>query len=223
MSTMDQLEAERRAMTAWLRQVTADPAAAPVLRGLSAAWERDDTAGWDAALAEIRRLWTLRPDATRYATLHARLTEVAPEWAAAIDAGDGARPTGEAALRAWRWRQAQTWFDEVVGGVDTGGARPARRAGPRPDPPAAPANWSSPRPGWRWRWRLDDRRKAALADWTAALRKIGKGTGQDAPRTGRPPPSGRWRRRSTPSRSGSCRSTGRWSSSPGAARRSSTW
>ena len=28
---------------------------------------------------------------------------------------------------------------------------------------------------------LDDRRRAALADWTTALRKIGKGTGRDAP------------------------------------------
>ena len=111
-STMDRLAAERDAMTAWLRQVTADPAAAPVLRVLSAAWAAEDDLGWDACVAEIRRLWTIRPDATRYAALHARLSAVSPQWAAAFDRGE-APAGGEEALRAWRWRQAQTWFDEL--------------------------------------------------------------------------------------------------------------
>ncbi|HEU4424450.1 MAG TPA: AAA domain-containing protein, partial [Pilimelia sp.] len=174
----DQIEAERRAMADWLRQATAEPAASPVLRGLAAAWERDDLEGWDAALAEIRRLWTLRPDATRYATLQARLSEVAPEWAAVIAAGQGPA-TGEAALRAWRWRQAQTWFDEVTGGLDTAvlGRRVERsreQIRRRTGDLVISSAWLEVAR------RLDDRRKAALADWTAALRKIGKGTGKSA-------------------------------------------
>jgi very-short-patch-repair endonuclease len=149
-----------------------------VLRTLAAAWERNDHAGWDAALAEIRRLWTLRADATRYATLHARLSESAPEWAAAIAAGDGPA-TGEAALRAWRWRQAQTWFDEHVTAVDTAAlGRRVERAREqirrRTGELVVASAWLEVAR------RLDDRRKAALADWTAALRKIGKGTGKSA-------------------------------------------
>jgi very-short-patch-repair endonuclease len=174
---VDQIEAERRAMADWLRQVTTDPLASPVLRGLSAAWEREDTEAWDAALAEIRRLWTLRADATRYATLHARLSEVAPEWAAVIAVGDGPA-TGEAALRAWRWRQAQTWFDDVAGADTTALGRRIERAREQIHRRTRELVIAS---AWlEVALRLDDRRKAALADWTAALRKIGKGTGKSA-------------------------------------------
>jgi hypothetical protein len=178
-STMDRLAAERAAMTAWLRQVTADPAAAPVLRVLAAAWTAEDDLGWDAGVAELRRLWTIRPDATRYAGLHARLAAVAPQWAAAFDRGEPGVVVGEDALRAWRWRQAQTWFERMVGGVDTGDlARRLERARDQVRRLTADLVVAS---AWlEVALTLDDRRKAALADWTAALRKIGKGTGKTA-------------------------------------------
>ncbi|HEY6597596.1 MAG TPA: AAA domain-containing protein, partial [Asanoa sp.] len=176
--TVDRLEAERNAMTAWLRQVTAEPGAAPVLRRLSAAWSADDPVAWDAGVAEIRRLWTVRPDAARYAALHARLSAVAPQWAAAFDRGE-APAGGEEALRAWRWRQAQTWFDAVVGGVD--GADLGRRLERARDQVRRLTGDLVVSSAWlEVALMLDDRRKAALADWTAALRKIGKGTGKTA-------------------------------------------
>ncbi|MGN9910533.1 AAA domain-containing protein [Phytohabitans sp. LJ34] len=171
----DRLEAERTAMAEWLRRFAPE---APQIQALAAAWERDDLAGWDAALAEIRRLWTLRPDATRYAVLHARLAAVAPQWAAAIDTGAGDFDGG-AALRAWQWRQAQTWFDEVIGDVD--GADLGRRLERARDQIRRLTGDLVVTSAWlEVALALDDRRKAALADWTAALRKIGKGTGKSA-------------------------------------------
>ena len=171
----DRLESERAAMAEWLRRFAPE---APQIQALAAAWERDDLAGWDAALAEIRRLWTLRPDATRYTALHARLAAVAPQWAAAIDTG-AAEFDGGAALRAWQWRQAQTWFDEVVGDVD--GADLGRRLERARDQIRRLTGDLVVTSAWlEVALALDDRRKAALADWTAALRKIGKGTGKSA-------------------------------------------
>jgi very-short-patch-repair endonuclease len=200
----------------------------------------DDFTAWDAARAEIRRLWALRPHAERFAALHARLVAVTPGWAAMVAAGDpfGRRrpqpPPGEGsaataatggyraprvadddhrrsepgpissgsatghiggaadnpseqaerteaqrALRAWRWRQAQTWFDETVGVVDTAAlGRRIERARDRIQRLTGELVVAS---AWlEVALVLDDRRRAALADWTAALRKIGKGTGKTA-------------------------------------------
>ncbi|MGA5304003.1 AAA domain-containing protein [Nucisporomicrobium flavum] len=144
---------------------------------LAAAWRTLD--GWDEALAETQRLLALRPDVTRYGQLRDRLAAVAPEWAAQIEAGAVPAVSGTACLQAWRWRQAQTWFDLVVGSVDPavlsrraeqGRERIRRLTG---DLVVASA-WLEVAKA------LDDRRRAALADWTTALRKIGKGTGRSA-------------------------------------------
>lgn len=171
----DQLAAQRAALADWLHRVAADPAAAPVLRRLAVAWEADDAAGWDAAVAEVRRLWALRPDAERFVALHARLAAVTPAWAAS-----GSMPVdGDAALRAWRWRQAQTWFDETIAAVDTVAlGRRVERTRDRIQRLTGELVVAS---AWlEVALVLDDRRRAALADWTAALRKIGKGTGRSA-------------------------------------------
>ena len=173
--TADRLDGERAAMAGWLRRFAHD---SPQLQALAAAWDRDDLAGWDATLAEVRRLWTLRPDATRYAALHARLATVAPQWAAEVDGG-AADFDGGGALRAWQWRQAQTWFDEVVGDVD--GADLGRRLERARDQIRRLTADLVVTSAWlEVALSLDDRRKAALADWTASLRKIGKGTGKSA-------------------------------------------
>ncbi|HET8662225.1 MAG TPA: DNA helicase, partial [Micromonosporaceae bacterium] len=178
---VDRLDAEDAAMTAWLERTAADPLASPVVRRLAAAWREGDLPGWDAALAENARLWTIRPDATRYAALHARLAPVCPQWAALVDAGDPAvlPERGEDALRAWSWRQAQTWFDEVAGTTDP--AALARRVERCREQIRRRTHELVVTSAWlEVALTLDDRKKAALADWTAALRKIGKGTGKSA-------------------------------------------
>ena len=172
----DRLTTERQALAAWIDQVAAS---SPALGELAAAWHSGDLTEWDDALAEIRRLWTVRPQALRFAELAARLRLVAPQWTVEIEDGEALPDTGETALRAWRWRQAQTWFDETVGAVDTAAlGRKVERCRDRiqqltRDLVVTLAWLSVAR-------SLDDRKKAALSDWTAALRKIGKGTGKSA-------------------------------------------
>lgn len=180
----DRLLAEREAMAGWIATLEVDEAggstvAAGPLAALAAAWREDDLAGWDAALAEIRRLWTVRADAMRFAELAARLAPAAPVWTGLIEAGTAVPDSGEHAHRAWRWRQAQTWFDDVVGQVDT--AALGRRVERCRDQIRSLVGELVVTAAWLGVARsLDDRKKAALADWTAALRKIGKGTGKTA-------------------------------------------
>ncbi|GIF60406.1 AAA domain-containing protein [Asanoa iriomotensis] len=178
--TVDRIEADQRAMTGWLARATAAPGAPPVIRALAAAWSAEDAVAWNGALAEIRRLWTVKPDATRYAALHARLAAVAPQWAGAYDRGEPP-VDGAAAVRAWGWRQAQTWFDEVAGTHGVGDDELGRRLERARDQERRLTGELVVGSAWLEVARtLDDRRKAALADWAAALRKIGKGTGKTA-------------------------------------------
>jgi very-short-patch-repair endonuclease len=172
----DRLTAEREAMAGWVDQVAAS---SPTLGELAAAWHSGDLTDWDDALAEIRRLWTVRPEALRFAELTARLRLVAPQWTVEIENADALPDGGETAMRAWRWRQAQTWFDETVGAVDTAAlGRKVERCRDRIQHLTRDLVVTS---AWLSVARtLDDRKKAALSDWTAALRKIGKGTGKSA-------------------------------------------
>ncbi|HYN97950.1 MAG TPA: AAA domain-containing protein, partial [Pilimelia sp.] len=124
------------------------------------------------------RLAALAPAALRYVALRDRLAGAAPRWAALVDAGE-VTGTGADCLRRWRWRRAQTWFDEVAGAVDAAALNrrvEAAREGIRrlTHELVVSAAWLAVARA------LDDRRRAALADWTAALRKIGKGTGKSA-------------------------------------------
>jgi very-short-patch-repair endonuclease len=175
----DQIAGQLAALDRWIDQVAAQGVASPAVAPLAAAWRDGDTADWDAALVEIRRLWTVRPEAQRFAELSNRLLPVAPQWTARIASGEALPADSETALLAWKWRQAQTWFDETVGSIDTGAlGRRMERCRERihqltQDLVVASAWLSVAR-------TLDDRKKAALADWTAALRKIGKGTGKSA-------------------------------------------
>lgn len=174
----DRLDGQRGALAQWLARYAADPAASPALRELAAAWQAEDLGAWDAALAEVGRLWTIRDDAVRFAALHARLAPVAPLWAAEIEAGR-LPADGATAVRAWHWRQAQTWFDETVGTADT--AALGRRVERSREQIRRLTRDLVVTSAWlEVALTLDDRKKAALADWTAALRKIGKGTGKSA-------------------------------------------
>ncbi|MFG1608755.1 AAA domain-containing protein [Actinoplanes sp. NPDC049265] len=135
--------------------------------------------GWDEAVAETRRLRGLRPAVEQYILLRNRLAGAAPEWADMIEAGEVPAVSGDACLRAWAWRRAQTWFDEVAGSVDP--AVLGRRVEVARERIRGLTGELVVASAWLEVSRaLDDRRRAALADWTTALRKIGKGTGRTA-------------------------------------------
>ncbi|WP_250000956.1 AAA domain-containing protein [Actinoplanes sp. M2I2] len=144
---------------------------------LAKAWATLD--GWDDEVAEVRRLSGLRPQAEELRDKLGRLAAVAPEWAAQIEAGRVPPVSGKACLAAWQWRRAQTWFDDVIGSVDP--AVLAKRVESARDKIRRRTSELVVASAWLEVSRsLDDRRRAALADWTTALRKIGKGTGRTA-------------------------------------------
>jgi arginase family enzyme/very-short-patch-repair endonuclease len=144
---------------------------------LANAWQTLD--GWDEAIAEVRRLTALRADVARHLELGTRLAAVTPQWAAAIDAGGVPAVSGKACLDAWEWRRAQSWFDDVIGTVDP--AVLAKRVESAREKIRRRTAELVVASAWLEVSRsLDDRRRAALADWTTALRKIGKGTGRTA-------------------------------------------
>ncbi|MDY7085611.1 MAG: AAA domain-containing protein [Actinomycetota bacterium] len=144
---------------------------------LAKAWETLE--GWDDELAEVRRLSQLRPAAEDFRDKLGKLAVEAPEWAARIESGQVPAVSGQACLDAWQWRRTQTWFDEVIGSVDP--AVLAKRVENARDKIRRRTAELVVASAWLEVSRsLDDRRRAALADWTTALRKIGKGTGRNA-------------------------------------------
>ncbi|MEH0980889.1 AAA domain-containing protein [Micromonospora sp. CPCC 205556] len=177
----DRLVAAERDLAAALQAGMSGTDASELWRLLDLSRQSADLDRWDSYLDEVRRLAALRPDAQRFRELSARLREAAPAWAASID--DGTAPTltdnGMDCLHRWQWRQAQTWFDTVVGSVDPValGRRVEQireRIRRLTQELVVASSWLEVSKA------LDDRRRAALADWTTALRKIGKGTGKNA-------------------------------------------
>ncbi|MFU8870412.1 AAA domain-containing protein [Micromonospora sp. SL4-19] len=177
----DQLVADERDLGALLQQGMSSADASELWRLLDQSRQRADVAGWDGVLDEVRRLAGLRPDAQRFTELAERLRPAAPTWTAQIDAGTAAAlaGTGGDCLHRWQWRRAQTWFGTVVGSVDP--VALGRRVEQTRDRIRRLTQELVVASSWlEVSKALDDRRRAALADWTTALRKIGKGTGKNA-------------------------------------------
>ncbi|MCI4064495.1 AAA domain-containing protein [Micromonospora sp. R77] len=177
----DQLVTAERELAAAIEAGMSGTEASELWRLLDVSRRRADLDGWDACLDEVRRLAALRPDAERFRDLSARLRDAAPGWTATIDDGTAPALAGSGAdcLHRWQWRQAQTWFDTVVGSVDPVALgrrieQTRERIRRLTQELVVASSWLEVSKA------LDDRRRAALADWTTALRKIGKGTGKNA-------------------------------------------
>ncbi|MFY1598359.1 AAA domain-containing protein [Micromonospora sp. WMMD737] len=177
----DRLVADERALGTLLQEGMSHTDASELWRLLDQSRQRADLEGWDGILDEVRRLAALRPDAQRFAQLTERLRPVAPGWTAQIEDGTAVAigGTGADCPHRWQWRRAQTWFDAVVGSVDPVALgrrieQTRERIRRLTQELVVASSWLEVSKA------LDDRRRAALADWTTALRKIGKGTGKNA-------------------------------------------
>ncbi|GGR73265.1 hypothetical protein GCM10010169_16600 [Micromonospora fulviviridis] len=177
----DRLVTDEQNLGALLQHGMSNAEASELWRLLDQSRQRADVEGWDGLLDEVRRLAGLRPDAQRFVELAERLRQAAPAWTAQIDAGEASAlaGTGGECLHRWQWRRAQTWFDAVVGSVDP--VALGRRVEQTRDRIRRLTQELVVASSWlEVSLALDDRRRAALADWTTALRKIGKGTGKNA-------------------------------------------
>ncbi|MFG2058587.1 AAA domain-containing protein [Micromonospora sp. NPDC048930] len=179
--THDRLAAEERELGVVLQVGMSTSDASELWRLLDQSRQQADLPGWDGILDEVRRLAGLRPDAQRFTQLIERLRPAAPAWTAQIDEGTATAiaGTGGDCLHRWQWRRTQTWFDTVVGSIDP--LALGRRVEQTRDRIRRLTQELVVASSWlEVSKALDDRRRAALADWTTALRKIGKGTGKNA-------------------------------------------
>jgi very-short-patch-repair endonuclease len=169
-----------------LRKYLADGAAQPqasylwraLLEALTAsAWER-----WGQVVDEVRRISGLTGKVALFDSLAGRLATVAPLWASRITESTGDQtatgPTGTA-LRAWEWRQADTWLRAITSADDPAVLQlqleaKLRSAGRVTAELAAESAWLEVAD------RLTDSERRALAAWVHALRKVGKGAGKYA-------------------------------------------
>ncbi|WP_242606569.1 AAA domain-containing protein [Protofrankia symbiont of Coriaria ruscifolia] len=146
--------------------------------------DRRDFPAWTAACDEIGRLTDLRPALDRRDALAERLAAAAPQWTVKIiDSGGNAAVCGSASdlPELWRWRQAQTWLDALLGRGDVAVLQrqvAETTAGVRRL--VLDVAVRSARLGMKTNLREDQRR--ALMGWLQALARIGKGTGKFARR-----------------------------------------
>jgi very-short-patch-repair endonuclease len=176
-------------LTSWLdmvRNYLADSASRPQASGLwqslletfdGSAWER-----WGRILEEARRIGDLTSEVVRLDELTRRLAEAAPVWTSRIATSRGDEAvTGPAAtaLRAWEWRQAETWIRGITGADDPATLQRQLESKLRAAATAT-ANLASESAWLAVAERLTDAERRALTAWAQALRKVGKGTGKYA-------------------------------------------
>ena len=142
-----------------------------------ACWEQ-----WGQTANEVRRVTSLTADVARFDALAGRLRVAAPAWARKIwasAAGDQTVGTASTALRAWEWRQAETWLRAIVSADDPAVLQRQlesrlRSAATLTAELAAASAWLA------LATRLTDAERRALTAWVLSVRKIGKGTGKYA-------------------------------------------
>jgi very-short-patch-repair endonuclease len=143
----------------------------------TSAWDQ-----WDRIVDEVQRVGGLASDVARLDDLTRRLDEVAPVWTARIVVSRGHEAVaGPAvpALRAWEWRQADTWLSAITGADDPATLQRQLEAKLRAAATAT-ADLASESAWLALAERLTDGERRALTAWAQALRKVGKGTGKHA-------------------------------------------
>ena len=169
-----------------IRQHLADGASHPQASGLwrplldafdASAWDQ-----WGRIIEEVRRVGALTSDVACLDGLTGRLAEMAPVWTSRIVVSRGdeavAGPAATA-LRAWEWRQADTWLSAITGADDP--ATLQRQLEGKLRTVAAATTDLAAESAWlALAERLTDAERRALTAWAQALRKVGKGTGKYA-------------------------------------------
>ncbi len=179
-------EKELTAQLGTVRKHLADGASHPQASGLwrsflsafdASAWDQ-----WGRIIDEVRRIRALSGDVARLDELTRRLAVAAPVWTSRIVAsrGDEAQAgPAAAALRAWQWRQGDTWLSAITGADDPATLQ-RQLEGKLHAAATATADLASQSAWLAVAERLTDAERRALTAWAQALRKVGKGTGKYA-------------------------------------------
>ena len=174
-----EIDRELRALAERLAHQSSELGASHLWQGLADALGDSRENTWDELRTEAARLVALRPLALRRKELLEKLALAAPTFADRVAASpDSVDPATY--LEGWRWRQVEVWFEELDRGPEPAQlqadleqlAKDRRRVTSQLVSARAWAGVSQ---------SLDDRRRKALAAFTTANVKLGKGTGKYAP------------------------------------------
>jgi very-short-patch-repair endonuclease len=176
------LRQEHAALEARLEEAAAADLASTLWGALRDLLARTDAQGWTTALVEAQRLTALRPAISHREELASRLAAAAPLWAAVIVTESGAQDTcgvPEDLGQLWRWRQAQTWFEDLMGHGDVATLQ-RRTAEAAAQVRRLVAELGARSARLAVKEHLTDAQRRALLGWLTALKRKGKGTGKYA-------------------------------------------
>lgn len=159
--------------------------ASPLWSSLLSALRLESTSGWESAQQEIHRLELLKPSVARRETLSNSIAAAgAPRWCQAIlDSQGDAEVTGDPTTFELTWARsaARTWLDDLhtQSNVSSLMSRSHEVADELRRTILEAANLSA---RIELKANLKDSRRRALDTWLTAIRRVGKGTGKNAPR-----------------------------------------
>ncbi len=97
----------------YLRRNGSEAETSPHWVQLADAFDGRDADAWDAVRADVASLEEVAPRARRLVELRDRLHESTPLWCERILVNSDAANDPALVVDAWRWRQMQTWLDEI--------------------------------------------------------------------------------------------------------------
>lgn len=167
-----------------LAQHTAEDGASALWGRLLSALQNRSIGDWDAALLETARLSELRVALERRNALEHRLSSGgAPRWARRIveSAGDASLNEPDELAALWTASAARTWLAQLHLETDVA-ALMARAHESSVALQAAILAMASISARLQLKRNTKDRHRRALETWLTAIRRVGKGTGKNAPR-----------------------------------------
>lgn len=172
------------ALTQKLHDQTESSHPSPLWREALSHLEAGDASGWDTTLTEAARLRRIRTMHRSAEDLLGRISVTAPQWAAQIRESRAATTVVESheqATDSWAYAQARTWLKGLHAAVDVESLmQRSHDVSERLTQTITETATASAR--FRLKESLRDSQRRALDTWLTAVKKVGKGTGKNAPR-----------------------------------------
>ncbi|WP_394159777.1 AAA domain-containing protein [Galactobacter valiniphilus] len=179
------IDAELVELTAKIRAQRALAGASPLWGALQSALELGRPTEWDTVIQESARLRGVRENILRADSLSQRVKQAgAPLWMSSVEQSHAAQAvTGDLdeVLHAWETAKARAWIASLHSSTDVEtlmerGHRDSRALGERI------LDLASRSARVELKRNFKDRQRRALDTWLTAVKRIGKGTGKQAPR-----------------------------------------
>ncbi|WP_460802700.1 Lsr2 family DNA-binding protein [Microbacterium sp. GXF6406] len=168
-----------------LQEASSADQASPLWERLLTAFKLDQPDDWGATLNEAKRLAGVRAQVLRADELKRQIADAgAPRWASAIVSSRGdAKTIGdvEEAALAWEHAKARTWLADLHSSADVEELMEKSHAEAK-ELQRAIVDLASRSARTELKKNSKDRQRRALETWLSAVKRVGKGTGKNAPR-----------------------------------------